>query len=221
MRRDRKVATRLRREGKSYGEIKGILGIPKGTLSYWFRNFEIPKRTKQELIKRSVQKWRNNIIAYNKRRAIVARENAKRFQEEAAKEMPKVADSDLMMLGAALYWAEGSKKRRWTVDFSNTDPAMIKFIMKFFRKTCSVSEDKFDPWIQIHPNVSAGKATRYWAEITGIEKRKFRIQSLISKSSKRKRLPNTLPYGTLHIRIHSGRLTNRIKGWILGLSRQA
>lgn len=35
-------ALKLRFAGKSYGEINRALGIPKSTLSSWFKNFQSP-----------------------------------------------------------------------------------------------------------------------------------------------------------------------------------
>lgn len=97
---------------------------------------------------------------------------------------------------------------------------MIKIIMKFFRNVCKVPEHKFRANVQIYPNISEEKSKIFWSKISGISLAQFsKTQTIISKSSKFKRSPNTLPYGTFGIEVSDVNLVNRIKGWILGLTK--
>ncbi len=54
-----KKAFNLRVKGKSYGEIKEALGIPKSTLSSWFKNLKLPKSA-QKILKKKDKKGRKN-----------------------------------------------------------------------------------------------------------------------------------------------------------------
>lgn len=97
---------------------------------------------------------------------------------------------------------------------------MIKLIMKFFKNICNIPENKFWVNVQIHSNISEEKAKIFWSRISGIPLAQFgKTQTMISKSSKFKKPPNTLPYGTFGIEVSDVNLVNRIKGWILGLSK--
>jgi len=49
MRMDKEKALILRRQGKSYGVIKKLLGVPKSTLSDWLRTTDWSKKIKLEL----------------------------------------------------------------------------------------------------------------------------------------------------------------------------
>lgn len=221
MRKERETAICLRKEGKSCREINRLLNIPRGTLFDWFRDTELSSEARKNIYLDARKIWAENIIKYNKKRAVIALESAEKAQEMSSKEIGRLTNRELLLAGTALYWAEGDKKNRWSAKFCNSDPSVIKIIMEFFRKICHIREDKFRPEIQIHPNISEKKAKIYWSEIAGVPINQFiKTQILISKSSKLKRPANTLPCGTLHIKISDISLVNRLKGWILGLSQQ-
>ncbi len=220
MRRDKERAIELRKEGKSYNEIHKSLNVPKSTLSGWFRDLRFSEDIKIRLIDETKRKWAQNITDFNKRRAKVILEEAQRMQDEEAKKVPRVSKKELWLLGTALYWAEGSKRERWQARFTNSDPEMIKFIMRYFREICGVEEDKFKLTLQIHPNVSEEAAKRYWSDVTNLSPTQFyKTLDAVSKTSKHKRGPKRLPYGTLKISISDVRIANKIKGWLKGLTR--
>jgi hypothetical protein len=220
MRKDKTLTIQMRRQEKTYNEINRLLGTPKSTLSGWFKGLKIPLIIKRRLWTNNQRKWAQSITIYNKKRALDIFNRNNEIQQRLSKEMGRLTKRELMLIGTALYWAEGDKKARWRCKFSNSDPEIIKIIMNFFRNLCKVPENKFRAYIQIHPNISEQKAKVFWSKISGIPFEQFdKTLTSISKSSKFKRLPNTLPYGTFSVRISNVNLVNRIKGWILGLSK--
>jgi hypothetical protein len=116
-------------------------------------------------------------------------------------------------MGIALYWAEGSKSQRGTVQLSNSDPRLIQIMMRFFRKICEVPKEKFRGHIFLHPHLDTRKSKKYWHNITGIPLNQFyKTSKQVSKSSKGKK--DTLPFGTFNIEICNTELFLKIKGWI-------
>ncbi|MEA3272374.1 MAG: hypothetical protein U9P90_01755 [Patescibacteria group bacterium] len=219
MRNDKKKAISLRKKGKSYNEIVKILGTPKSTLSLWLKDIRMSSKIEKQFWGKVRKKWANHITSFSKRRAIEAKERAKNIQLSAAKEIGKLTKRELFLIGTALYWAEGNKRNKWSIRFVNSDSNMIKLMMKFFREICCIDEKKFNARIHLHPNIKENKAINFWSKIIKIPKRQFApSQTQISKSSQGKRNPHQLPYGTLHIEIHDVNMTNRVKGWILGMS---
>lgn len=220
MKRARILAIQMRRQGKTYNEINSSLGIPKSTLSGWFDGLEISPIIKRRLWTNNQRKWAESITNYNKKRAVDVFNRNNETQKRISKEIGRLTKRELMLIGTALYWAEGNKKDRWRIRFSNSDPAIIALIMRFFREVCNVKEDKFIAEINIHPNTSKEKAKIFWSKILSIHQGQFRKTVVaVSKSSKLKRPINTLPYGTLQINISDINLVNRIRGWILGLAK--
>jgi len=221
MRKDKSIAISYRKQGKSYNTISKRLGIPKSTLSTWLKNLKLPKQVREKLLTSAQRSWAKNIIRYNKKRSQIAIERSLRAQEKAAEDIQTLSARELKLVGTVLYWAEGYKKTRWTLVFCNSDPAIVRVMMRFFREVCKVPEKKFKAQVQIHPNVSEELAKCYWSKISNIPLKQFRKSlTRISKASKKKRPPKTLPYGTFRVIIMDVELVNRIKGWILGLSKE-
>lgn len=220
MRKDKQKAILLRRKGKSYNDIVEILGISKSTLSLWLRNIKMPMTIKKKFWNKTRNTWARNITKFNKERSKIAIQKAEQIQNLAIKNIKRVSKKELLLIGSALYWAEGFKKSRWEVVFSNSDPLMIKLIMRFFREICKIKEIKFHATVQIHPNTTSQKSINYWSKIVKIPKKQFRKTYFkLTPSSKRKRSINILPYGTLRISISNVEIINKIKGWIKGLEK--
>lgn len=215
-------AIRLRKSGKSYNEINKNLRIPKSTLSLWLKNLKMSQAVKKLNISNSKKIWAKNITIYNQQRAQKARLAAQQLQQNSCQEIQSINQQELKLIGAALYWAEGYNRAKWNALFCNSDPQMVKLMMRFFREICNVSADRFKPQVQIHPNILKENAEDYWAEIAGLNKTSFaKPLAQVSKSSKRKSTPHRLPYGTFRLRIADAKILYKIKGWIQGLSKLA
>jgi hypothetical protein len=140
-------------------------------------------------------------------------------QQVAECKINKLTKKDLLLIGTALYWAEGYKRGKWSIIFSNADPQMHKLMIKFFTSICQVPIEKIKAQIQIHHNIKPDAALAYWSKTIGLPTKQFSKPTYqLSKSSKLKR-NNNLPYGTLRIRINNVELVNKIKGWIVGLTK--
>ena len=219
MRKDKNKAITWRQKGLSYNEISKKLGIPKSTLSGWFKNIkQLQTITVNNISKAKIQ-WAKNITAYNKQRAQLARRNWTIMRKKAARDIKKMSAKELRLVGTALYWAEGYRRGNWNVIFTNSDPIMIDMMMKFFLQVCKIPKKKIRAQIQTHSNVPIVTATRYWSKIIKMPISQFlKPIKQLSKSSKKLR-KNSLPYGTLRIKINDVILVNKIKGWIIGLSK--
>lgn len=221
----RKIIT-LRKQGKTYGEIEKILGLPKSTVGWWLRGVKMSRAIEKQTIERCRKKWRKNISDYNKKNAKIRSKKAAKIREEykrkAAKEIESISKKELKLIGSALYWAEGGTKNYHSLRFANSNPEIIKIMMKFLREVCNIPDEKIKARIHLHPGIRKNKATLYWQKITNLPKRNFSPPQLqISKASKKKRRINTLPFGTLHLTICGTELSCRIKGWIEGIAKKS
>jgi len=208
-------AIKLRKEGKSYSEINNELTIPKSTLSFWLKNLEIDSRLKEKLLQRAHKAGIEALIKRNKQQTQKAKERANKILKESSKEITNINLEKLKLIGTALYFGEGGKSEK-RVDFTNSNPEMIKIIMKFFRKVCKVKEEKFRAQLSIYDKEKISESIKYWARITGIPPAQFiKVNISISKYSKKRR-GNKLPFGTIQIRISDVNLFHRINGWIKG-----
>jgi len=223
MRHDKKIAINLRKAGQSYLQISQALKVPKSTLSYWLENIKISKQAQEKISKRAYSKSVEALIKRNKNQTVVAGLKAQDILKKSAEEAKKLATDKLFVAGVSLYWAEGYKKGAYGskykgVDFTNSDPEMIKVMMNFFRKICKIKENKFRLLLMAHPNINIKKTISFWSNITKLPRSQFtKTQTAISKSSKFKRPINSLLYGTIHIRIYDVVMFYKIIGWINGL----
>ena len=211
----KREALRLRKEGWSINDIYKKLDVAKGTVSVWVRDVQLTSIQMQELAQRSharsaVEKRRSSRInnEYNKRQLVI---------DKAKSEILKLSKKDLFLIGVMLYWAEGGKKQRGSVRFSNSDPLMVRVIMKFFRVICKVPEEKFRIHLHIHMHLDYRKAEIYWSEITGVPLNHFyKTYNAPNKGSQNKK--DNLPNGTIQVYVSDTNLFLKIKGWTAGIA---
>ncbi|MBI2409498.1 helix-turn-helix domain-containing protein [Candidatus Kaiserbacteria bacterium] len=207
-------AVRLRRKGLSYGEIRKKLHIPKSTLSAWLRYIPLSEEDKSRL--------------YNARiRAMVSGPNCNRARrlleidsivQGAGKEISHPISRDAhLLLGAALYWAEGSKSG--AISITNSDPVLIAFMVRWFSDIFLVSPKGFKAWLNIYSQQNDAHLKRFWSSITGIPVSRFGKSFIKPRSKGIKK--NNLYYGTIKIRIpKSTDNKHRIFGWLQGALRE-
>jgi len=215
----------LRKQGKTYSEIETILKLPKSTVGWWLRGVKMDKLVEKKTLERCRKKWRKNILNYNNIYAKIRSEEAANIREKiaqkASEEIGEIAEYNLRLIGSALYWAEGNTKSRHMLRFANSNPDIIKVIMKFFQKICGIPDEKIKARVHLHPNISQKESEKYWSKITGLSRDHFqKPQVQISRASKGKRKKNTLPYGTLHLTICNTAKACTVKGWIRGISEK-
>jgi len=205
---EQKEATELRLKGMSYIQIAKKLGVSKSSLSRWLHS--IPYKNKEF-------NFENASDAFKNRWYILKLEKEKRIRsikKESIGEIGKLTKRDLIIGGAVLYWAEGTKVGE-EVCISNSDPAVIQFAMNWFREICKVNEEKFRIQLHLHSDLNHNICQHYWMRITGIPKKQFH-KSYIKESSLGHR-KNRLYKGTVKIRVNDRNLHRRIMGWIQGL----
>lgn len=214
---EKQEARNLRTRGWSMNQIQKELSVSKSSISLWVRDIDLTSAQRQQLSERGRSKESIEL----RRKSRLRREEARRqvIIDGAKNEIQSLSRNDLFLFGVALYWAEGSKTKRGSVELSNTDPMLIKVAMRFFRDICNTPEPKFRGHVYLHPHLDRLQAERYWSAVSGISRDQFFKTSMQqSRASKGKR--DTLPYGTFAIVICSTELFLKIKGWTEGLAGQ-
>ncbi len=136
----------------------------------------------------------------------------------ACQNIGSLSKRDLKLIGIALYWAEGYKTDlARDVEIVNSDPLMIKLMMKWFREICNVPENKFKIRIQIHDASNIKDGIKFWSRITGIPSNQFTRSYVKISSTSKGKSGNRHPCGVCHVRIANTDLLVKIKGWVEGL----
>lgn len=208
---EKEKARKLRLKGQSIGSISKELKVAKSSVSNWVRDIVLTKRQKEKLTQNgfsvsAVEKRRTNRINNTllKHKVVVDR---------AKEDIISLSTNDLFLIGVALYWGEGNKASRNVAGFANSDPVMMRIIMRFFREVCNVREDKFRGQIHTFLHTDIKSTERYWSKVSGVPVEQFyKTYTKPSSASKGKR--DKLPHGTFQIYINDTNVLLAIKGWI-------
>ena len=213
-------ATILRDQGYSYNMIKEELGISISTMSYWFSdrpftpNKEMLHRIKAGPLKNGTKRHNERVQATRK------------IIDISAKEVGHLSSRDLWMLGLGLYIGEGSKSPE-TVRIVNSDPAVIKISIRWFREVCNLDTRNLIISLNLYPDNDVEESILYWQKVTGLPKENFRKTQIDTRTQKKQSRRGKLPHGTAQIRVKSNGdkekgvvLFRRIRGWTKGALNQ-
>ena len=142
------------------------------------------------------------------------------MEKLASEEMGVINKRDLFLLGVGLYLGEGCKSNE-TISIVNSDPAIIKISIQWFKEACGLTTKNFKPFLHLYPDNNIEKSFKYWKNITKIPKNQFGKTTIDSRTNKSKLRKGKLPYGTLHLHIkslgnkeHGRKLYRKINGWM-------
>ena len=167
-------AHKLRKKGYSINSIAKKLQISKGTVSLWCKDISLSSSQKEILRKKSIK-------AGHAGRMIGAETNKRKKAERlkwsevvTRNEIGRLTCRDLLMIGSALYWAEGSKSSNRAI-FVNSDPQMILLMKKFFIDILDVNQNDIRVTIQINRihKSRIAKVISFWRTLLQLPREQF------------------------------------------------
>lgn len=212
-------ARKLRERGLSVKAIAKELKLSKSTVSTWVR--DVP------LSKEQIQKLKNNALEGAERgrlkTIVLKREKRLKIIEDATKEgiflLQRMTDREFLIAGLSLYWGEGGKSNK-RVEFCNSDPKMIEFLLLWLQKCFDVQIENCVAVVginQIHEN-REHVVKRYWSNIAKIPLQQFRKTSFKRVRNKKVYENFNEHFGTLTILVRrSTALHYKLMGLIEGL----
>lgn len=216
MRIDKERAFKLRREGKSYKEIRVILGVPLSTLSEWFANEEWSKLIAVNLTAKKALQSKIRITDLSRARGAKLRALYEEARMSAEREYMILKEDPLFIAGIVAYWGEGDKVSTDRVRLSNTDPKMVLLFKRFLTFLCNVPEEKITCWLLLYPDLDNETCKKYWSEATGIPLANFRKSMVIQGRHKTKRLS----YGVCSVVVSSRYLKEKMLLWLRLISEE-
>lgn len=205
------IARQLRTRGASIKDIAKQLEISRSTASVWCRDITLSPAQIKQLLK-SKEK---NITTGRLRGAQIQRERRLdriKLAEQEALRLKKLTENEFWIAGLALYLAEGSK-RMGRVQFTNSDPRIIKFMLRWFKKFYNISRQDIKCSIiinQIHRSRDP-IVKEYWQKYLNIQPERF-TDIRYAKTKQSKVYQNYDNYfGTFSFRVNkSTQLLNRL-----------
>ncbi len=195
--KDREKAIKLRKQGKSYSEIKNKLDISKSTLSGWLQDYPL---SKEDLVRLRDK----NPIRIEKFRQTMAKKRKKRLglvYEKMADDIGLLSKREIFIAGLFLYWAEGTKRARYTTALANTDPSMIIFFLRWL-SILNVPKNKIGVRLQLYADMSIKDEVNWWSGKIGIAESYFKKPYIKKTKQNRITYKGGYGHGTCNIVVH-------------------
>lgn len=164
----RRQAIELRKLGKSYSQIKNLLGIPKSTLSDWLKKYPLSKE--QIHLLRDVSEVRIEHYRETMQRKKEAR--LLNYYNEAKSTIIPLSERELLIAGIFLYWGEGTKSGEQLV-VANTDPKLVQFALLWMLKALKIPKEEIHVLVHLYKDMDTEEALNYWSNILEIPRKQF------------------------------------------------
>ncbi|MCR4311618.1 MAG: hypothetical protein NUV54_03595, partial [Candidatus Taylorbacteria bacterium] len=166
-------AIELRQKGMSYRDILEIVRVSKSSISLWLKDLPLTEEEKMLLKHRgdvNISRGRIKSATANRRNRLI-REQIQFLR--AQNEFSTFIRDPLFFIGVALYWAEGSKRDN-TFQFTNSDPEMVTFMVRWCAKYLGVSTKNISCHLYLHKPYAHENCEKFWSKTSGIPLENFR-----------------------------------------------
>lgn len=162
-------ALEMRRQGKSYSQIKSELSVSKSSLSLWLRDHPLPIERIRELRDWNAQRIENCRNTKQRHREV----RLKLVYEKAEKTLLPLTKKELFIAGLFLYWGEGGKTVRFGISLSNTNPQVIKLYIKWLETCLGVPREKMKVRLHLYKDMSVDNEIAFWGSELGVSRENF------------------------------------------------
>lgn len=166
----------LRKKGKTYSEIRRILGIqvPQATLSYWLSDIALRKKHKKRIALINSRNLANGREIRIKQRKELRKRDLCTLKDEFREPIRTLTIQQRKLLLAIFYLGEGGKlPHRAGVMLGNSDPKVIKIFLNLMRSAYPIDESKFRCTIQCRADQNVENLEKFWSKAVKIPRRNF------------------------------------------------
>jgi len=206
-------ARQLRKKGESVKIIAQKLNVSKSSVSHWVRDIILSEKQLERLQRKMLKGAELGRIRGALKQKKQQQDLVKQSKKEGIERLKNLSSKEYFIAGIALYWAEGDKKNR-RVGFCNSDPRLIKFMIKWLISYFGVKTNQLTARVginQIHQERDIA-VKEYWSQITSLPLSQFRKTSF-KKTNNQKIYENYHQhYGTLTTRPFRSRQKTIIEG---------
>ncbi|KND47370.1 MAG: putative DNA-binding protein [Parcubacteria bacterium C7867-004] len=187
-----KEAARLYGNGLSAQQVADTLGIHIHTVFRALRKLGVKSRTTRE----------SNRIRFT------AQPLSYKVKEDLSYE-----EERLKMTAVMLYWAEGYKVGKGTVDFANSDPDMVLIFKRFLSEICQVDESRIRGHLYCYEGQDISGIRTFWSRLLSIPEDQFVKPYIKQQATPGIRGPRMV-HGLVHVRYCDTKLLKQILCWI-------
>lgn len=174
----REGVLQLRREGKSYSQIREALEVSKGSLSLWLRDYPLSRERINELRGNSERR----IERCRETKSLKRIERMERVKERATIDIGTLSEREKFLCGLFLYWGEGGKTKPTSISISNTDPSVLIYFIQW-TALLGVPKDRLRVHLHLYVDMNVEEEIAYWSRTLDLPVSAFRKPYI--KTSKR------------------------------------
>ena len=181
----REQSIALRKCGFSIVKIEADLGIPRSTLSGWFKNIKLTNKQKNKLLqnqKRALTKARKKAVIWHNTQK---KNRLKEAENQANKTIEKMDLSNSAFLELALaflYLGEGSKKNPET-SIGSSDPRILKLFLTGLENIYNINRSEIRCELCLRFDQDPIQIKKYWSRTLNIPLVNF-TQAIADKRTK-------------------------------------
>ncbi len=166
---EKQKAIILRKNGMSYAQIREKLGISKSTLSNWLSDIPLSSNQIKALGKNSkkIENYINTMRIKREYRLNI-------INKKAGNDIGTLKNRDLFIAGLFLYWGEGGKVNKSMLSFTNTNPDMIKYFIRWCSQCLKIDKDKLYVNLHLYSDMNTDETIRYWAKEISLNMNQFK-----------------------------------------------
>lgn len=195
----------LRKQKKSYSQIKSILGVSKSTLSEWLRPYPLTREEINNLRANSeirIERYRETM-----RKKRQAKLNLYRIEE--TQKLLSLSKKELLIAGLFLYWGEGGKTSRHIISINNTDPKLVQFALYWMTRALNIPKNKIQVYLHLYIDMNVQQEMAYWSKILRLPLKQFAKPYI--KDSKRSDIDQKgFGHGTCGVRAYNTIIKDKI-----------
>jgi len=185
-------AAKLYRGGLSAQQIADHFSVSIHASYYTLRSLDVPRRSAEETNR---IRFEAKPLSYNIKTELTEKEK------------------QLKMAAVMLYWAEGYKVGKGTVDFANSDPDMVVIFGKFLSEICRVDRKRVRLHLYAYEGQDVENLMRFWCKLLKLPRDHFGKPYVKKAAAPGPRGPRML-HGLVHIRYSDKKLFEQIIRWI-------
>jgi len=205
--KERSEAIELRKQGKSYSQIKAILKVSKSTLSLWLQDYPLSEKRLRELRDWNQSRIENYIETRKRQRETILNDI---YKSEKNNILP-LTKRGVLISGLFLYWGEGGKTTLSSqAILSNTNPAILKAFIYWLKNSFNIDKKNIKIRLQLYKDMNPVKEINYWSKILNINSFQFRKPYI--KKSNRTSLTYKSKYnhGTCNVILGNAKVSKKI-----------
>ncbi len=184
--------------------------MSKSTLSDWLHEFPLSEERIRAL---QQQGWKRSEAAIERFRNTMRRKKEKRLKEiyeTQKKTILPLNNHEFFLAGLFLYWGEGTKHKMDRLSVSNTDPAIIKFFIRWLRKALGISKKKIRILLHLYSDMNIKSEIEFWSKKLAFPLSQFSRPYIKKTSSKNINHKGSFGHGTCNVVVCSVPLSEKI-----------